>query len=51
MTAGDLAAVAFVAVVLGASALGFAAHLCWLLMTDPRELCAAVAMFARVVTG
>ncbi len=40
-----------VAVVLGAAGLGLLAHLCWLAVTDPRELGGLVVMFARVVTG
>jgi len=44
-----IAALAFVAVVAGASLLGLCAHLCWLLVADPRALLSLVAMFVEVV--
>jgi hypothetical protein len=50
MTPLELVAVGvLVAAALGAAGLGLAAHLCRLLVTDPRELCALGAMFWEVV--
>jgi hypothetical protein len=39
------------AVVLGASAAGFVAHLYWLAVTDPGELWSVAFMFWEVIAG
>jgi hypothetical protein len=57
MRAGALLSVEYViagatvAAALGAGVLGLLGHLCWLALTDPRELVAVLGMFWRVVTG
>jgi hypothetical protein len=46
-----IADVVMVSVICGAGGLGMLAHLCWLAVSDLRELWALVAMFWRVVAG
>jgi hypothetical protein len=46
-----IADVVMVSVICGAGALGLSAHLCWLAVSDLRELWAMAVMFWRVVAG
>jgi hypothetical protein len=49
MTVEHVIAGATVAAALGAGVFGLLAHLCWLAMTDRRELRAVLGMFWEVV--